>query len=136
MAAQKGSLLLIKIGNGGSPTETFTTVAGLRTTRMALNQQPVDCSNKDSGAWRQLLGNAGIRSISISGGGVFTDAASEESLRGYAFAGSVNNYKLYFGNGGILSGAFQVTSYERAGNHDGEETYNLTLESAGAVTFA
>ena len=29
MAAQKGSALLMKIGNAGSP-ETFTTIAGMR----------------------------------------------------------------------------------------------------------
>lgn len=135
MPAQKGSQLLIKVGNGATPTEAFSTVGGLRTTRLVLNQQLVDTSNKDSGAWRTALSGAGIRSLSLSGAGVFTDAASEETVRGYAFAGTINNFQLVFGNGDLLQGAFHISSYERAGNHDGEETYSLTLESAGTITF-
>lgn len=136
MSAQKGSLVLLKVGNGASPTEAFTTVGGLRTSRLTLNHQPVDTTNKDSGAWKQLLSGAGVRSVSIGGTGVFTDAASEETVRGYAFAGSINNYRFYFANGNYIAGAFHISSYERAGNHDGEETYSLTLESAGSISFA
>lgn len=133
MAAQKGALVLIKVGDGGGP-ETFTTIGGLRTTRFVLNNQPVDATNKDSGAWRSLLAGAGIRSISLTGAGVFTSAASEETVRGYAFAGSINNYEFHFGGNDKFSGAFQITSYERAGNFDGEETYAVTFESAGSIT--
>ena len=133
MAAQKGALVLIKVGNGGGP-ETFTTVGGLRTTRLVLNNQLVDTTNKDSGGWRALLSGAGIRSITLSGAGIFTDSASEETVRGYAFTNSINNYEFYFGGNDKLAGAFQITSYERSGNHDGEETYAVTFESAGSVT--
>ena len=133
MVAQKGALVLIKVGNGGGP-ETFATVGGLRTTRLVLNNQLVDTTNKDSGGWRSLLAGAGIRSITLSGSGIFTDSASEETVRGYAFTNSINNYEFYFGGNDKISGAFQITSYERAGNHDGEETYAITFESAGAIT--
>jgi TP901-1 family phage major tail protein len=134
MTAQKGSLLLLKVGDG-QPSETFSTVGGMRTTKLILNNQSVDATNKDSGAWRSLLSGAGIRSVVISGNGIFTDAASEGTVRGYAFANSIKNYKLTFGNGDILTGAFQIASYERAGEYDGEESYALTLESAGTITF-
>lgn len=134
MPAQKGALVLIKVGNGGGP-ETFATLGGLRTSRMILNSQSLDATNMESGAWRQLLANAGIRSVSISGTGIFTDVASEETLRGYAFAHSANNYQFIFASGDYLTGPFQVTRYERSGNHDEEETYALTLESAGNIIY-
>lgn len=135
MTAQKGSLVLIKVGDG-QPSETFTTVAGLRTTRLVLNNQAVDATHKGSGAWRELLEGAGIGSVTLSGTGIFTDAASEETVRGYAFSNAVHHYQLTFGNGDTLSAPFQITSYERAGEFDGEETYALTLESAGTVVFS
>lgn len=135
MTAQKGSLVLLKVGDGGTPTETFTTVGGLRTTSFTHNNQTVDATNKDSGAWRELLEGAGVRSISISGSGVFTDSAAEETVRGYAVNNSIQNYELTFGNGDKLSGAFQITSYQRAGTYNDAETYSITLASAGAVTF-
>ena len=37
---------------------------------------------------------------------------------------------------GTLSGTFQITSLEYAGEYNGEVTYSLTLESSGYVTFA
>lgn len=135
MAGQKGKLVLLKVGDGQTPTESFATIGGLRTTSFNLNNQSVDATNKDSGQWRELLDGAGISSLSISGAGLFTDAASEETLRGYAFGNNIKNYELHFGNGDVLSGAFQVTSYQRSGNHNDDETYSISLESAGAVTF-
>lgn len=135
MTAQKGSLVLLKIGNG-QPSEGFTTIGGMRTTKLVLNNQMVDATNKDSGAWRSLLSGAGIRSVVISGNGIFTDTASEELLRNVAFANQVRNYKLTFGNGSVLIGPFQVGGYERSGEYEAEETYALTLESAGVVAFS
>lgn len=134
MTAQKGSLMLLKIGNGGAP-ETFTTIGGLRATGFSHNNQTVDTTNKDSGAWRQLLDGAGTRSVSISGSGVFTDSAAEETVRGIAMNNQIKNYQLTFGNGDSMSGAFQIASYQRSGNYNNEETYSLSLLSAGPVTF-
>ena len=80
MAAQKGSAMLMKAGNAGSP-ETFTTIGGLRSTSLTVNNESVDVTNKDSGGKRALLAAAGIQTISVSGSGVFTDAASETTIK-------------------------------------------------------
>ena len=135
MTAQKGSLLLLKVGDGATPTENFTTVGGLRTTGFTHNNQTVDASNKDSGSWRTLLEDAGIRSVTISGTGVFTNAASEEAVRLIAMNNQIKNFKLSFGNGDSMTGPFHITSYQRAGNYNNEETYSLSLASAGAIVF-
>lgn len=128
MAAQKGLSFLLKQGG--------TTLAGMRSTSFSLNQQIVDVTNKDSSnRWRELLAGAGVRSLSIQAAGLFTDAAIEETVRGFAFAGSSNTFTLHFENGDQFSAAFIISAYGRAGEHDGEETYNLTLESAGAITY-
>ena len=43
------------------------------------------------------------------------------------------------GNGipdfGIVEGAFQLTSIEYAGSYNGEATYEVSLASAGKLTF-
>lgn len=134
MTAQKGALLLLKVGDGATPTEHFTTVGGLRTTGFTHNNQALDATHRDSGAWRQLLGG-GLRSVTISGSGVFTDAASEETVRGFAMSNQIRNYKMTFGNGDSLTGPFQILSYQRVGNYNAEETYALSLVSAGDITF-
>ena len=131
MAAQRGKALLLKIDVSG----TMTTVGGMRSTSMTLNDEAVDITNKDSGSFRELLPAGGIQSMSISASGVFTDSTGENNLRGAAFTGSAVNYDLVFGDGSDVKGAFIVTSYERAGEFNGEETFSCTLESSGTITY-
>ena len=47
----------------------------------------------------------------------------------------IQNYDLIFSDGSKIAGAFLVTSYERAGEFNGEETYSLTLESSNTITY-
>lgn len=134
MAAQKGSLFVLKVGDGASP-EVFATVGGLRITAMTINNGQVEITNKGSGGARELLAAAGIQAMSIAGSGVFTDVAAEETVRSYAAANSINNFEIVAGNGDKWEGAFLITSYERGGDHNSEETFGIRLESSGAVTF-
>ena len=135
MAAQKGSALLLKIGDGASP-EAFTTVGGLRSTSITLNDEAVDVTTKDSSSLRALLANGGVQTISISGSGVFTDAASETTLRGKFGASSFSNFQVIIPDFGTYTGAFMVASLEYAGEYNGEVTYSVTLDSSGTITFA
>ena len=135
MSAQKGKDLLIKIGNGGDP-ETFTTVAGLRATTLAFNAQTVDITNADSAnAWRELL-DAGVKSATLSGNGVFKDAASDEALRAAFFNQTLPNFQIVIPNFGTVTGPFKITSLQYDGPHDGEVKISLSLASAGLLTFA
>lgn len=134
MAAKKGSSLLIKIGDGAS-SEQFTTVGGLRSTSISLNDEAVDVTTMDSGNQRQLLANGGIQTISISGSGVFTDAPSEGALRTAFGASSFSNYQVIVPDFGTYEGEFMVASLEYSGEFNGEVTYSVTLEGSGSVSF-
>jgi TP901-1 family phage major tail protein len=139
MAVQKGSSFLLKDNSTGTPA----TIGGLRSTSMSINGEMVDVTTKDSNAFvtsgndkaRDLLQGGGIRSMSISASGVFTDSSTENILRGFAFDGAIQNYDLIFGDGSSIKGAFLITSYERAGEYNGEETYSVTLESHNTITY-
>jgi TP901-1 family phage major tail protein len=134
MAAQNGKDLLVKIdmtGNG-----LFETAAGLRATRISLNAETVDVTSLEStGGWRQLLGGAGVKTASISGSGVFKDEDTDERARQIFFDGETPDFQVIVPGFGTLEGAFQITSIEYAGSHNGEATYELSLASAGELTF-
>jgi TP901-1 family phage major tail protein len=133
MAAQKGKDLLIKIDDGAG----FVSVAGLRTRRLAFNAETVDITHAESaGRWRELLEGAGVKRASVAGRGLFKDAATDALMRQTFFDGALKNYQIVIPDFGTVSGAFQVTSLEFAGEHNGEVTYELALESAGALAFA
>lgn len=134
MSAQKGKDLLIKIGDGSDP-ETFATVAGLRATTLAFNAQTVDITNADSAnAWRELL-DGGVKSATLSGNGVFKDAASDEALRAAFFNQTLPNFQIVIPNFGTVTGPFKITSLQYDGPYDGEVKISLSLASAGALTF-
>lgn len=134
MAVQSGKDLLIKMDltGGGS----FETIAGLRATRISFNAEQVDVTSLESaGGWRELLGGAGMKSASISGSGVFRDANTDERARQIFFDGEVPNFQVIIPDFGVVEGAFQITSIEYAGSHSGEATYEMSLASAGQLTF-
>lgn len=133
MAAQKGSDVLIKVDDGAA---TFNTIGGIRSKSISFNAETVDVTDNDStNKWRELLAGAGIKTASISGSGVFKDSASEEDVRGYFFGGTHQDYQFIIPDFGTVEGPFQVTSLEYAGEHNGEATYSMTFESAGALTW-
>jgi len=132
VAPQSGSLLLLKIQNDEM---NFTTIGGMRSNKFSLNNNVIDTSNKSSGKWRQILGEAGMSSASITGAGVFTDSDAERLIREIAFNGTIKTYQLCFGNGNILEGKFFITHYERTGNYAEEETYAISLESSGKLKY-
>ena len=135
MAGQKGRDVLIKIGDGGG-TEVFTTVAGIRAKTISLNARSVDGTSGESpSAWRELIAGAGVKSASVSGAGVFKDAASDAAMQTNFFAQTVRNFQLVIPAFGILQGPFLIEALDYAGDHDGEATFAITLASAGAITF-
>ena len=132
MAAERGSAFLLKIGDGAA-SPSFATVAGLKTTQLSVNGDPVVITNKGSGGWRELLSGAGVRSVSVAASGIFTGSSAEAQVRGLALSGAIETYELSFESGERMRGQFLVTRLEYAGDFNGERNYTLALESSGAV---
>ena len=134
MAAQNGKDLLVKVDMNG--TGLFETIAGLRATRMSFNAESVDVTSLESqGGWRELLSGAGVRSTNISGSGVFKDAGTDERARQLFFDGLTPEFQVIIPDFGIVQGPFQVTALEYAGSHNGEASYEMSMASAGALSF-
>ena len=134
MGAQNGKDLLIKVDM--STDGQFETIAGLRATRVSFNAETVDVTSLESqGGWRELLSGAGVRSAAISGAGVFKDEGTDERARQIFFDGETPDFQIIVPDFGVIEGPFQVTSIEYSGSHNGEATYEMSMASAGALTF-
>ena len=133
MAVQNGKDLLIKVdlNNAG----TFQTMAGLRATRVSLNAETVDVTSLESAGWRELLAGAGVKAASVTGSGVFRDQATDARAQQIFFNGEVPNFQVIVPNFGVIQGLFQITAIEYSGTYNGEATYDMTLASAGVLTF-
>lgn len=133
MGAQKGKDLLVKMFDGAS----YVTVAGLRSRKIAFNAELVDVTHAESvDRWRELLAGAGVKRASISGRGLFKDADSDALVRQAFFDGTINACQVIVPDFGTIQGAFQISGLEFSGEHNGEVTFDISLESAGALTFA
>lgn len=76
-----------------------------------------------------------MQRASISGSGIFKDAASDAAIRERFFSGTIAQWQLAIPSFGFVTGPFQITALEYSGNHDGEVVFEIALESAGKLTF-
>ncbi|HWJ88912.1 MAG TPA: phage major tail protein, TP901-1 family [Pelagibacterium sp.] len=135
MAAQSGKDMLLKLDQTG--TGSFLTVAGLRTRQIAFNAASVDTTDAESaGRWRELLEGGGVKRAAVSGSGIFKDRASDAEVRALFFAGTIRGWQLILPGFGTVSGPFQIVALEYSGDHAGEVTFELALESAGEIGFS
>jgi TP901-1 family phage major tail protein len=134
MAAQRGKDMLLKLRDDAS---AFITVAGLRSRRITFNAEAVDVTHAESaGRWRELLSGAGVKRANITGAGVFKDQASDLLVRQSFFDGAIRDWRVIIPDFGTIEGAFQISSLDYRADHQGEVTFDMTLESAGAIAFA
>ena len=110
MAKQLGRTLLVKIGDGAG-SEAFTTIAGLNSKSITINNSAIDVTTPDattpSGAlFAQSLN--GLKSVSVSGDGIFLDESAQEGrLNTIAMqADPVANFQLVVPDFGTYSGEF------------------------------
>lgn len=132
MPGQKGKDLVVKIDDGSG----YVTVAGLKARRLAFNAETIDATNaQSSGQWRELIAGGGVKRAAIAGQGLFKDQASDALVRQAFFDGAVKDCQIVIPAFGAVAGPFQIVALEFAGEANGEMTYDLALESAGALTF-
>ncbi|MCC6919421.1 MAG: phage major tail protein, TP901-1 family [Alphaproteobacteria bacterium] len=133
MAAQQGRAVLVKVASGPG---VFAAVAGLRARAIQLSAVGADATNADSeGAWREILGGAGVKAASVTGAGIFKDAASDALLRTAFWNGATPDFQIVVPDFGTIEGPFHIAALEYAGTHDGAATFSMTLNSAGALGF-
>ena len=61
---------------------------------------------------------------------------TDARARAVFFAGEMPDFQVIVPDFGTIEGPFQITAIEYAGNHDGEATFELSLASAGLLSFA
>jgi TP901-1 family phage major tail protein len=137
MAAQKGRDCLVKIGGTDSST-AFVTVGGMTTNRIVINETEVDITAKDTESphWRGLLAGGGVKSMEISGSGIFKDGTGEGTLM-TAASQQASHYWFQFVIPSFrnIEGEFLITSLEYGGDDDGAVNFSATFASAGKPTL-
>lgn len=136
MAGEKGGKdFLLKVNTTGT---TFATLGGLRSKSMTINAESIDVTNHGSNQFKELLDSAGIKSMSLSGSGVHNgDAATLNLVDDTLLSQALLKFRIVDADSGrTYESKFKVTSFERAGEFNAEQTYSLSLESSGPITVS
>lgn len=136
MAAQAGKGFLIKVES--TTPGTYNTLGGLRSGRIGINGQTVDITTADSSnLFRELMAEAVVRSLSISGSGVFEDGTGINRAHTVAMANSMalNNFQIVVPGMGTYQFSGQITALEFTGEYNAATMFSITIESSGAITF-
>jgi len=136
-ATEGGAVLPLTTDGTGTAVEAFRTVGGLRSTSVSLNGEAIDITNQESSQWSEILDRAGINSVSLSGSGVFKDDASLALARKLVLDRILRNWQVLVNGsaGDYWQGCFKMTTLEQAGDYNNEQTYSISLESSGPVTY-
>ena len=115
-------------------SKAASVLAGLRENSLAVDGSPVDITDKGDSGYRTLADFAGSESFEITASGVVDDAV----LRAAALGGTsklLTDVTVEYANGDTLACDVYLSSFTEAGAHDGENTYDVTLQSSGAWTY-
>ena len=138
MAKQLGRAMLLKIGDGGG-SEVFTTLAGINSKTLTINNSAIDVTTPDASSPAGALFASslnGLKSVSLSADGVFLDETAEARLNTVAMAADNEaNFQIVVPDFGTYSGAFRVTSLEFGGETEGGVTFSASFESTGTIAF-
>jgi TP901-1 family phage major tail protein len=127
--ARRGRDVLLKANIDGVSPPNWQTIGGLRGTTFTINGEDVDVTNKDDAGWQKRLAGAGVRSMTVSCDGIYQNLASDRFVRTAGFEQTIEEFLLVNQDGDELEFCGQISTYERGGNHDGAETFSITIES-------
>lgn len=138
----RGTKILVKIGDGGSP-ETFThncSVNGARSFQLSAQSNDVnvpDCDDPDLMAWiereKVSLG------ATVQGAGI-CNTPDVEFFFNYAKSPDPKNCRIVVDvagsdGGGYFAGEFHCTDFQVDGDRGSKANVSITLASTGAITW-
>lgn len=130
-----GSAIVLDDTEAAMAAVGYSTIGGLRSHSLSFSADGIDGTNYGSNQWQTFLDGAGIRSMSVSGDGVYTSDTVFRAMEDAALANTLAKLAWVDVSVGVVYlGSFKISSLENGGAHDGEGTYSMSADSSGAVT--
>ena len=138
MPAQLGRTLLIRIGDGGSPTEVFANLCGIKTRTFNLSANEIEttypnCENPAEKVQRTT--RPGIVNRTFSGSGTFVSGGTSAILMGHVREATVFNAEVIVPGEGEYAGAWMVSEFEFEGDMEDDMQFSATFSASGPLEF-
>lgn len=135
-ASPGGTAIVIDDTLNDLKLDLFRQVGGNRSKSWSFSSEGIDITNQDSDQWSKILDGAGIRSVSFSADGVYTNQAVFTALRNEAMQNLLMCLMIIdVKTEEAIYGCFKVSSVEISGDYDGEGSYSISAESSGEVSI-
>lgn len=131
-----------KVGRSVLVKKNSVTLAGVRTTSLSFNSEPINLTTGENNGKRLLAAEAAEETVSISVEGLLKDSVLLDIALG---SGSKLLTDLTFENPifdsgtnsdeGDLAGDFYLASFEEGAPYNDAITFSATFESSGAWTW-
>ena len=113
---------------------SYARVEAQRSTSLSISSESVDSTVKGDN-WRDILQGAGINSAQITLSGVASNSSMYMLLLSKKIAREHIDCRIDDTVGAFLVGIFKIVSIAASGTHNGEETYDITLDSTGLFGY-
>ena len=128
-----GKKLLLQVENAAI-ADTWATVGGLESKGITKNSEGIESTNHGSEEWRELLNNAGVKSIDISAEGFSSNHATLKQIDEDFETQTLRNFRVIDMNGDGFQCEFKIVTFETNGEHSGAQKWSLSLQSSGRPT--
>lgn len=136
-ATRSGAAIVMDATAAALDADLFKSTGGLRSKSISFSAEGIDITNEDSDEWKVMLDLAGIRSLEISGSGVYNNYEVFQSLVSKFLANQLTCLMFVeVKTGRLYEGCFKLTSLEISGDYDAESSYSISAASSGPVTTA
>lgn len=127
MAASSGRTFTI--------SKAAAVIAGLRENSVSFDGSPVDVTDKTDNGFRTFASFAGVKSFDISATGVLDDDVFQDIIADEDSTLLLTDVTIQWADGSSTSGNVYISSCTFAGAHDGENTYDISLQSSGEWAY-
>jgi TP901-1 family phage major tail protein len=115
-------------------SDGFASIGGIRSKSFSLSSEEIDITSEDSDEWKTILDKAGIRSVAVSGSGVYSNAENVKSLRNSFLNNEMVCMVLLEAKDQLVwSGCFKIASIEISGDYNAESSLSISASSSGKV---
>ena len=123
-------------GRGLTISWDSTTLVGVRTLGVTINNEPLDVTTDDDSGWRTLLADPGVRSIDMDVAGVAGDEVALAEVFQTIGSGDHEAVSIALPTGnGTVAGSGMMTNLAWNRSHDGIVEYTATIMSTGSWTY-
>ncbi len=125
MASNVGRKLIIK--RDGS------TIAGVRTKSVTINNEAIDVTTDDDSGYRTLLEEPGQKQIDLSVEGLTKDdALLQAAAEGTTL---IEAYTIEFPSGATITGDFRFNNLEMGAEYNAAITFTAEIQSTGSYSY-